>query len=102
MAILVDRFHLSLEQIGNLTDRCLFQVYFHPRDKDGSIKLPDMFLVESDPLPEEEEPAASLEKITNQLQMFLGMGVIDQANYDQCITEAKVKYGSAVNDNDGH
>lgn len=41
-AILVDRFHLTPEQIGRLTDWQIAKVYFHPRDKDGSIKIPIM------------------------------------------------------------
>lgn len=40
MAILVDRFHLTPEQIGRLTDRQIAGLYFHPRDRDGSIKIP--------------------------------------------------------------
>lgn len=40
MSILLDRFHLTPEQIGRLTDWQIAKVYFHPREKDGSIKIP--------------------------------------------------------------
>ncbi len=40
-AALVSEFGLTLPQILELTPRQSEDVYFHPRDKDGGIKLPE-------------------------------------------------------------
>lgn len=40
-AQLVDHFHLTPAEIGELTDRQIAQLYFHPRDKDGAIRRPE-------------------------------------------------------------
>jgi hypothetical protein len=58
IAILVDRFHLTPRDIGQLTDRMIHQVYFHERDKDGAIKVP---IVVPEPAMSEDEKAAQLE-----------------------------------------
>jgi len=41
VAILVDKFHLTIDQIGNLTQFQIQEIYFHARDKNGSIVLPE-------------------------------------------------------------
>src|SRR5271166_899643 len=38
-AALMDRFGLDPARIAPLTDRQILQFYFHPRDKDGSLKV---------------------------------------------------------------
>ncbi len=37
IAILVDHFHLTLDEVGNLTPYQIDKIYFHKRDKDGNI-----------------------------------------------------------------
>jgi hypothetical protein len=37
-ATLVDHFHLTLEEVANLTDGQINKIYFHPRDENGGIK----------------------------------------------------------------
>ena len=37
-ATLLNHYHLTLPEIGRLTDRQIADLYFHPREEDGSIK----------------------------------------------------------------
>lgn len=41
IAILFDKFLLNPGDLASLTDWQIEQIYFHPRNKDGSIKIPD-------------------------------------------------------------
>lgn len=40
IAVLVDHFKLTPEQIGRLTDKQITEIYFHERDEQGKIKEP--------------------------------------------------------------
>lgn len=41
IASVIDAVHLPLSEIAKLTDSQLIDVYNHPRDKDGRIKVPE-------------------------------------------------------------
>ena len=41
-AILVNDHGRTMEQVYNLTPRQIHELYFHPRDENGGIKLPDL------------------------------------------------------------
>jgi len=45
-ATLLNHYHLTLPEIGRLTDRQISDLYFHPRDEAGAIKP-----VEKEPQP---------------------------------------------------
>lgn len=53
-ALLLDRFHLSIDQFARLTDRQIFELYLHARNKDGGIDLAEP--LPPDPVDEPEEP----------------------------------------------
>lgn len=52
VAKLLDHFHLSIKQLARLTDKQIFELYFHPRDDKGAIEPKD----------EPEQGAATEEK----------------------------------------
>ncbi|HEY1188105.1 MAG TPA: hypothetical protein VGE74_10635 [Gemmata sp.] len=39
-AVLVSEYHLTLPEIYALTPRQIHEVYFHPRDEHGGVKMP--------------------------------------------------------------
>lgn len=40
-AVLIDHFHLTPRQIGGLTERQISELYYHARDRMGSIRVPE-------------------------------------------------------------
>jgi len=40
-AMLLDKFHVTPGEVALLTDRQIYDYYFHPRDKHGAIKIPE-------------------------------------------------------------
>lgn len=91
-AILVDHYHLTLREIGDLTDRQIKEVYFHARTKEGAIDVPvpavEATREEGDPL------AAAL----RDLAFLKATSLITAENYEACVADAKRKHGAG---NDG-
>lgn len=88
--MLVDHYHLSIPEIGNLTDRQIAKVYFHARDKDGMIRLSVPTIEKAEDTPETLESAlADLE--------FLRMVLpnIDQESYEKSVEELKRKFNGS-------
>lgn len=79
IAILLDKFHLTLDQIARLTDRQIDDYYFHPRDQHGAIK-PIQVLEPAAPLPKlsYEEELRNLEF----LNAAVGLQNFEQAKKD--------------------
>lgn len=80
MSILVDRFHLTPEKIGRLTDWQIAKVYFHPREKDGSIKIPIVV---------PETPPDPLDVVANMAWMF------EPEVFERLKQEVAAKHGKA-------
>ena len=87
MALLVDRFHLSEDRILKLTDRQIHEVYFHKRDKDGSIEVP-MPTVEA---VQEEEVTGK----TFLRDLLLYQHLFAPEEFERLRAEAMEKYGEA-------
>ena len=81
----MEHYHLTLAEIANLTDRSIKSVYFHAREKDGSIRMP---------LPEvtQEAPPETEEGTLQSLAFLLSANLITPANYAQCVEDAKRKF----------
>jgi translation elongation factor EF-Ts len=41
LAVLIDRFHVTLGEIAVMTDHQIVRLYFHKRDRDGVILFPE-------------------------------------------------------------
>ena len=85
VAILVDHYHLTLREIGDLTDRQIAEVYFHARTKEGSIDVP-VPAVEATRGPETEA------KLLADLAFLRAANLITAENYERCVAEAKGKF----------
>lgn len=81
----MEHYHLTLAEIANLTDRSIKSVYFHAREKDGSIRLPV-------PAAEEVAEPETEEGTLQSLAFLLAANLITEANYRQCVEDAKRKY----------
>lgn len=73
VARLLDHFHISMDQLARLTDRQIYELYFHPRDDKGSIEPKDE--PERGAATEEEVPTYKSElrnwwKLANTLKML--------------------------------
>lgn len=90
-AALCDKFHLTPEQIANLTDFQIRHLYFHPRKKDGSLDIK-----ESVPMaPRADTPKSRREEYMeslNLLENWRVSGLIDHANYTLSMQQLKDKY----------
>lgn len=86
VAVLVDHYHLSLPEIGNLTDKQIVKVYFHARDEDGTIRLPVPTIEKIDKPETLESVLADLEF----LRMFLPHTT--QENYEKSAEEIRRKF----------
>lgn len=83
--MLVDHYHLTLPEIGNLTDRSIAAVYFHARTREGVIDIP-VAAVEAAPTPDTEE------QLLAELAMLRGANLITDENYHQCVEDAKRRF----------
>lgn len=86
VALLVDRFHLTIPEIAKLTDRQLHQVYFHKRTKEGMIEIP-MPSVEMAMEAEETE-----EKTLRDLAALLDSGFIVKQDFERLKQDVAAKY----------
>ena len=81
-AILIDKYHLTPREIGRLTDRQIRSLHFHPRTKEGAIKMP---------MPEIPE-AVGWEEIRARLMDVAGM--MEPEEHARMMQEAEAKYGN--------
>ena len=85
-AALMDRFGLDPARIAPLTDRQILQFYFHPRDKDGSLKVDAVEALE-DTKPETfDEAMFSLDVLRHAVKLT-------DENYSECVAKLKKKFG---------
>ena len=66
--MLVDKFQLRTWEIARLTDRQIHEVYFHPRERDGTIRS---HLT----IPDEPKAQETLESELVALEALIGLGV---------------------------
>ena len=85
VAVLVDHYHLTLREIGDLTDRQIKEVYFHARTKEGAIDIP-LPPVDETPVPDTEE------RLLADLAVLRGANLITEDNYRQCVADAKRRF----------
>ncbi len=89
MAILVDHFHLNLNDISNLTPKQVDSIYFHSRNKDGSIKPNVSTTFEKKELTYEE---AQIELYVFYANHAKPMNITEQ-DYERMKKELDIKYG---------
>ena len=85
-AVLADHYHLTLDQIADLTDRQISEVYFHARTKEGAVEIPvpDVEVV--------EEPETEADVLLH-LDLLRAANLIGDENYRQCVADARRKFG---------
>lgn len=81
-AILIDKYHLTPQEIGKLTDFQIQKLYFHERTKEGAIRIP---------MPAVPE-AVTWEEIKARLLSVANM--MDADEHAKMMQEAEAKYGS--------
>jgi hypothetical protein len=87
IAILVDKFHLSMDQIAKLTDRQIMDVYFHKRDaEDGTIVFPEPIQREV-----KDERTQKVLRAIQALDYF--SKAMNKKEYDAAKAKLLVKYG---------
>ena len=84
-AVLLDKFHLTPEDIAKLTDRQIFDYYFHPRDNHGSIKTPEAVV--------EASKAEGYEQNMIALKSLLDAGFVNTKDFQRLKEELEAKYG---------
>lgn len=80
---------MTLEQIANLTDRSLEEVYFHKRSKYGSIEVP----MPTSEAAEEIAAEPTLESTLAELQFLHSGRYINDEDFQRCKVAAEAKYG---------
>lgn len=83
-ALLLDHFHLRLDDIAELTDRQIDELYFHVRTEQGAIK----------PAEQPVTPKATLQSELMQLDIGRGYGLVDDVSYRQTVEGLRKKYGA--------
>lgn len=93
VALLLDRFHLTLEDYAKLTDKQIFEIYLHPRDEDGSIDF-DASPKEEKPKPEEDKP----DTLESDLEVLYNLATVTRmpaAKLNELEKQLREKYGRA-------
>lgn len=89
---MLDKFCISLEQYGKLTDRQIFDLYLHARNKDGSINFSSPLLPTKTEDEEEEatyeSELAILESLADNPAIAMPPGKMDELK-----AQLKAKYG---------
>ena len=75
---------------GELTERQLWCVYFHPRDKQGRLREP---VVGEDSSPETATLPLTVEEALQQLDIL--HHAVPQSNYDEARAKIIAKYGTS-------
>jgi hypothetical protein len=104
-AKLIDHFHLRPWEIRKLTDRQIQELYFHPRDDQGEIELPDgrrgrRVLGEPDAPGLDEQPV-TLEQHLMHVDLLAARRVITRENADECKQKLREKWAAAGAGDDG-
>lgn len=90
-AILIDKFNLRPWEIGRLTPRQVEELYFHPRDKDGQIKIT------GEAQPQGFDPATMTnaqkrQALIMQWDSLLSCGMMKRVDYDAARKQLDEKY----------
>jgi len=90
-AALLDHFHLTLAEIGNLTDRQIQELYFHPRDEQtGSIRQqPEP--AKPDTLP--DSPRRAFLKEMMAFDQLASQMRLPEKNVQECKARIRAKHG---------
>lgn len=87
VATLIKEYHLTLDQIGELTDRQIVDYYFHPRDKEtGVIKIPSNWNVD------EFRTPLTLEEELMQLDSLAIQVNLTPENVEECRRQLREKF----------
>ncbi len=86
IAVLIDKYHLSIREIAGLTDYQIVTLYFHKRDEDGVIKFPEQVTAAPD------RPATEAECLMVLAQMKPAMKVED---YEEAVQKVRAKFKEA-------
>ena len=85
-ATLLENFHLTPSDIAHLTDRQIHSYYLHPRDKHGTIKVPETTLVAA-------PKTRSLQEEEIALKSLCDSGFIPRQKFDDLLVELREKHG---------
>jgi hypothetical protein len=90
IANLLDHFHMSLDDIRNLTDAQLCDFYFFPRDEQGVLIQPEEIrkAIREAAL---NQPT-SFEAQLGDLMQLKGKRLISKENFNKAIAELKLKW----------
>jgi len=97
-AVLIDKFGLRPWEIGRLTQRQIHELYFHPRNKDGTIKFP------SDAQNQQRQVPATLEgelAALDEFAAFMGAGWKEKQQLDAAKEQLRAKYDGQRPDDTG-
>ena len=87
IATLLVRYRLLPRDVARLTDRQIYELYWHRRDKDGEVDIPD-------PIPVEAPPKVwTLDEELAQLNVLAAAFRIPEADLAVLREQLKVKYG---------
>ncbi len=89
LAWILDRFRVPPDQLSDLTDRQIHELYFHKRDRDGKITWPE------DPADDDEDVPSTLSEEIAKLQMMRQLFGLSQERYDEIVAELTSRYEEA-------
>lgn len=89
IAVLLDKFHLTPDQIARLTDSQITKLYFHKRQKDGTIRPADGGVPLYRPVSDEEQ---TLETVLRDLAFLAAATGMSSADLEKVQEQAKAKY----------
>lgn len=87
VALLLDRFHLSLDDFAKLTDRQIQELYFHKRDKEDKIVVPEVVQGLQAP-----DGPSTLDGELHQLEALRSVLNWDEATHQQLQAELRAKF----------
>jgi hypothetical protein len=88
IAILLTKYPLTPRDVARMTDRQIIDLYWHRRNKDGEIEIPD-------PIPVESPPKVwTLEMELAQVGVLARMLRMPEADQEELREQLRVKYGA--------
>ncbi len=94
-AALADKFGLRPWEIARLTPRQEAELYFHPRDKEGNLKVPatEARCEEASTLQSELVALDQLQAALQEVGAFDDEGALTPENLEQAKARVRAKYG---------
>jgi hypothetical protein len=90
IALLVDRYHMTLDEVAALTDYQIVHIYYHKRNKEGGIAFPE--------LPVESRDDTFEETMIGLKQM---QPLMKPELYEEAVRKVRVKFGKEASGGEG-